>query len=150
MDDALIHISFLSPYCQILKMEIGQFILVGLLHIKEDIAIDIKVAHRNIIGIRKGNILAVFQVVELCPRSYIQTILHIPCDIFYQNILIFLRCIRAHFKSQESTCLIHLTTADNHIPTMNGFTATGEGAMTESISTVFNNNIIILALVHIG
>ena len=81
MDDALIHISFLSPYCQILKMEIGQFILVGLLHIKEDIAIDIKVAHRNIIGIRKGNILAVFQVVELCPRSYIQTILHIPCDI---------------------------------------------------------------------
>ena len=95
-DYTLIHFPFLSPHCEILKTEIRQLILIRLLNIKEYITINVYITHRNVIRIRKGSIFTIFQIVKLRPRSYIQTILYIPCYILYQNILIFLRCIRAH------------------------------------------------------
>ena len=107
------------------------------------------ITHCNIAGIRDWHILAIFQIIKLCPRSNKDTIADISFYIFNEDVLILLGSIRTHFQPQQAFSLIQITASKNYIMIIYRFATASQHSVTESKSTVFNDNITIATIIGI-
>ena len=130
---------------QIFKSKMFQLILCGIVfHGKRLIAGTGAVSHRDVVGVRERNVLAILQVIELRPRLDVQKSCHMTRDILHRDIFVVLWGIRAHFQPQQVAGVVDMQPANHHIAVMYGVRAAGQTAMAKSITTVLHED----AFVH--
>ena len=98
VDYIFVAFGFLCFDIQVLESKVCQFILVGLAYVEEYVALKIDITQGHMIGVRHRDVLAIFEVEELCPRFDIQETFGISRDVFYEDVFIFLWGVRTHFQ----------------------------------------------------
>ena len=89
----------------IFESEVRQFVLVvGALDVEGRVARQADAAHRDVVGIGVGDVLASLQVEELRPWADIYQIARVAGDVFHGDVLVALRRVRAHLQPKQTLC----------------------------------------------
>ena len=126
----------------IFEDEIGEFVLIGLqFNLLIDVAVDGAVAQSDVVAIGHGDVLAVLQVVELCPGTYVEHARNLSGDVLDGDILVALRSIGAHLEPKQTRYMIDLDTTQDDVVIEHRFRTTSQATVTETVGTIFNDNI---------
>ena len=133
----------------VLEGKILETVLVkSLLYVKYNFAVEVDVAQHHVGRARVGHILAPLQVEELCPGFHIKHAINFAAYALHGNVLVVLFGIRTHLEPKHSRGILYLAIAQDDVIVVQGFAATSEHAMTETISAVLNDDVAVLSVVY--
>ena len=88
----------LVPYIALVLFLAEVVLIFSWCDIEECVTLKTDAPHHDVVAIRHGRILTVFQIVELCPWAHQKEIARIARDVLHRYIFIMLWSVGSHLQ----------------------------------------------------